>query len=91
MNEGSLSAAAVGPRALGRALVVGDASRMWGPKHCSRVKGGFGFSSRFGFLADTVVVEIRRLGFADGDEREETGDKMGKDIQFLLVVSTVQV
>ena len=52
---------------------------------------GLGFSSRFGFLADTVVVEIRRLGFADGDEREETGDKMGKDIQFLLVVSTVQV
>ena len=56
---------------------------------------GLGFSSRFGFLADTVVIEIRRLGsvlgFADGDEREETGDKMGKDIQFLLVVSTVQV
>ena len=73
MREGSLSAAAVGPRALGRPLAVGDVSARWGPKHCSRVKGALAFLLA-SVLADTGVVEIRRLvlglglGFGDGDE-----------------------
>lgn len=50
VNEGSLSAAAVGPRALrrtdGAPLLAGDVSARWGSGHCSRVKGVLAFSSR---------------------------------------------
>lgn len=97
VNEGSLSAAAVGPRALrrtdGAPLLAGDVSARWGSGHCSRVKGVLAFSSRslgslFSLLAATgEVVEIRPLGLGMG--REEPGDKLGKGIHFLLVVSTV--
>lgn len=98
VNEGSLSAAAVGPRALrrtdGPSCLPVTSARGGGPDTVHGSKESWPFllarslGSLFSLLAATgEVVEIRPLGLGMG--REEPGDKLGKGIHFLLVVSTV--